>query len=240
MLSALLFLFSCDPTEPDPKQVVENALKAHGHAGYQQGVISFRTGGVQYRVLRHEDAFVYGRTFKGHSGQRVHDVVQNSGFTRTVNDQEVKMSQEMTEEVASSVSKEIFLALLPFNLNNASEIDYEGNTELKGEMYHKIRFRMPPEKNGAGEEMELVGWFHERTHMLDYIAYAPEKEGAVQFWEAKNPRMVGGIRFQDYNIYATTHRISLERLDNTFELGRFNEPQEITLEEVKASDLPSL
>ena len=100
---------------------------------------------------------------------------------------------------------------------------------------------MPPEKNGAGEEVVLVGWFHEQRQTLDYVAYAPEKKGAVQFWEAKNPRTVGGIRFQDYNIYATTNRISLERLDNTFELGRFKkQPQEIILEEVKASDLPSL
>ncbi|TXK26317.1 hypothetical protein FVR03_21940, partial [Pontibacter qinzhouensis] len=110
LLLPLLCLLACNPSKPDIEQLVQNALQAHGYAGYQQGLVSFRSGGSMYRVLRHHDAFVYSRTFQDASGQRVHDVVQNSGFTRTINDQQEQLSPEMTVEMSSSVAREVFLA----------------------------------------------------------------------------------------------------------------------------------
>ncbi|MFT2008498.1 DUF6503 family protein [Pontibacter sp. 13R65] len=233
-------LCACDPTEPEVRQLVENTIRVHGQADYKGGVISFRSGEVLYRVLRHHDAFVYSRTFQDANGQRVHDVVQNSGFSRTINEQEEKLSPELNIELAAAVSREIFLALLPYNLNNPSvQQKYEGNFELKGQEYHKVRFTLPAQREIAGEKLELIGWFHKQQHTLDYVGFRPEKDGAVQFWEAKNPRKIGGIRFQDYTAYSTTDRISIERLDQAFDLGRLQQQSEIALTEIKTNSLPN-
>ena len=67
---------------------------------------------------------------------------------------------------------------------------------------------------------------------MDYLAYSYfEKDGEhYRFREAKNPREVGGMRFQDYvNYKPTSKEASLESLEDLYKQGQLEELSRIDL-----------
>ncbi|MBC5993441.1 DUF6503 family protein [Pontibacter cellulosilyticus] len=240
---AILFLSACEKKEtPDTQQLVDQAIAAHGGQNLDKAVVTFKFRDRQYRALRDQGAYVYSRTFTDDStGQRMHDVMSNSGFKRTANDVEVELPEERQQAFTSSINSVVYFALLPYFLNDAAvQKEYLGEATLKGEPYHKIKVTFAQEGGGEDYEDEYVYWFHQKNHTMDYLAYSfKEEDGSrgTRFREAVNPRKVGDVLFQDYINYTSKEKFPLQNFDKAFEAGKLEKVSEINLEDVKVSKL---
>ncbi|MFD2245809.1 DUF6503 family protein [Pontibacter ruber] len=241
-MALLLFASGCEPEQPDAQQIIDQAIAAHGGEKYNKGVITFRLRDRQYRVLRDGGAYVYSRTFQDSTGQRVHDVLRNSGFSRTINDAAAEVTDEKKQAYSNSINSVVYFALLPYALNDAAvRKQYLGEATVKGQPYHKIKVTFAQEGGGQDYQDEYVYWFHQQNHTMDYLAYSfKEDGGGTRFREAVNPRTVGGIRFQDYINYTTKEQAPLERYDELFEAGKLEKISDINLEEIQVSKLPTM
>ena len=232
---------STNKDKPNAQQIVDQALAAHGAQNLDKAVVTFNLRDKHYRVLRDEGAFVYSRTFKDDStGQRMHDVLSNSGFKRTADDAEVELPEKKITAYTSSVNSVVYFALLPQSLNDAAvQKTYLGETTIKGEPYYKVKVTFA--QDGGGEDFEdvFVYWFHQNNHTMDYFAYSFQEEDGegTRFREAVNPREISGIRFQDYINYTSKEKFPLENYDKAFEAGKLEKVSEINLEDVKVSKL---
>ncbi len=238
----LLAAAGCTPEEKSEAQaIVDAAIAAHGGQHLDQSVVTFRFRDRQYRALRDNGAYVYSRTFTDSTGQRIHDVLRNSGFERTVDDAVVELPQEKLEAYSASVNSVIYFAQLPYFLNDpAVQKAYIGEATVKGEPYHKVKVTF--EATGGGEDHQdvYVYWFHRRDHTMDYLAYSFEEEDGsegTRFREAVNAREVGGVRFQDYINYTSKEKLPLEKFDQAFEAGKLEKVSVINLEDVKVSGI---
>ncbi|WP_018479689.1 DUF6503 family protein [Pontibacter roseus] len=239
----LLTLTSCQSDQQhNAQQIVDAAIEAHGGNRYEQGIVTFKLRDRQYRALRDNGAFVYSRTFTDSTGQRVHDVLRNSGFTRTVDEVEVQLPEEKQKAYSASVNSVIYFALLPYFLNDAAvQKEYIGEARVKGEPYHKVNVTFAQEGGGEGYQDVYVYWFHQQRHTMDYLAYSFQEDGGgTRFREAINPRAIGGIRFQDYMNYTSKETLPLERYDEALEAGSLEKVSDIVLEEVEVRGLSEL
>lgn len=225
--------------EPDAQQIVDQAIAAHGGEKLDRVAVSFRLRDKQYRALRDNGAFVYSRSFVDTTGQQVYDVLRNSGFERSLDDQKTETTDEKAAAYGASVNSVIYFALLPYFLNDpAVQKQYIGETVIKGEPYHKVKVTFKKEGGGEGFEDEYVYWFHKENKTMDYLAYSfKENDGGTRFREAVNTREIGGIRFQDYINYTANQDITLDQYDTLFEAGKLEKVSEINLEEIEVSGL---
>ncbi len=221
--------------QPDAQKLVDQTIKLYGGEAYNQSNISFQFRDRQYRALRDNGAYVYSRTFTDSTGQRIYDVLQNSGFTRTINGAQTTLPKEEVKAYSASVNSVIYFALLPYFLNDgAVQKAYAGEATIKGEPYHKIRVTFAAEGGGDHQDTYLY-WLHQQHHTMDYLAYSfLEKDGSegIRFRVATNPREVSGIRFQDYENYTSEAGIALEMYDSAYEAGQLKKVSDINLEEV--------
>jgi len=222
--------------QPDAQQIVDQAIQAHGGKKYNRSIVSFRFRDRQYRAQRDGGAFVYSRTFTDSTGQRVDDVLRNSGFSRTVNNEEVTLPEERKAAYTASVNSVIYFALLPYFLNDdAVQKTYAGEATIKGEPYDKVRVTFAQQGGGEDHEDIYMYWFHQQRHTMDYLAYTFSEENGDEgsrFRVAVSPREVGGIRFQDYINYASKVQIPLEKYDSAYEAGKLEKVSDINLKDV--------
>lgn len=245
ILLVLLLLTATGCTQEEKseaQEIVNAAIAAHGGELLDKSVVTFKLRDIQYRALRDEGAYVYSRTFTDDStGQRIHDVLRNSGFERTVDDAVVALPQERQEAFSASVNSVIYFALLPYFLNDAAvQKKYLGEATVKGEPYDKVQVTFAATGGGEDHQDVYVYWFHQQRHTMDYLAYSFEEEDGsegTRFREAVNAREVGGVRFQDYMNYTSKEKFPLEKYDRAFEEGNLEKVSEINLKDVKVSGI---
>ncbi|MDX5482559.1 MAG: hypothetical protein LPK07_12840 [Hymenobacteraceae bacterium] len=244
LLCLFLFTLGCTQEEkPDAQAIVDAALAAHGAQHLDQGAVSFKLRDIRYRALRDNGVFLYSRTFTDDStGQQVHDVLSNSGFRRSIDEEPVELPQERQGAYSASVNGVVYFALLPYFLNDeAVQKEYIGEATVKGEPYHKVKVTFRQEGGGDDYRDVYVYWFHQQRRTMDYLAYSFEENGGgTRFREAVNAREIGGVRFQDYINYTSKDSFPLENYDKAFEAGKLERVSEINLEEVRVSELPSI
>lgn len=244
-LFCLLFFFSflfpaCQAEEEanEAQQVVNKAIETHGGKAFEQAHFTFDFRDRSYVYKREGGLYEYRRLFTDNTGQHYVDILNNSGFSRLINGDTAKLTEERALAYTNSVNSVIYFALLPYRLNDeAVQKEYLGQTEIAGEPYHKLKITF--EKDSGGEDYEdiFIYWFHQDNHTLDYLAYSfQENGGGFRFRKAYNPRMVGGIRWQDYINYkpVSMEGIQLEQLDELFQAGKLEELSRIELENIQA------
>ena len=242
LLLALLSISCTENEQPKEQAIVDAAIAKHGGRQLDQSVVTFKLRDKQYRALRDKGAYVYSRTFTVDStGERVHDVLSNSGFKRTINDAPVDLPQERQEAFSASVNSVIYFALLPYFLNDAAvQKKYLGEATIKGEPYHKVQVSFSAEGGGEDHEDVYVYWIHQERHTMDYLAYNfKEEDGSIgtRFREAVNAREVNGVRFQDSINYTSKEDMSLQHFDRAFEAGKLEKVSDINLEDVQVREL---
>jgi hypothetical protein len=225
--------------QPEAQQIVDRAQAAHGSEKLDQATVSFVFRDRIYRAERKDGRFTYYRIFTDSTGQ-VQDVLTNDSFTRTVNGQEVALTETQKNNFTASVNSVIYFAYLPHFLDDpAVRKEYVGEAVVNGEPYHKVRVTFAEEGGGEDFEDVFVYWFHQQRHTLDYLAYSYQEEDGLstRFREAVNPREVNGVRFQDYVNYKTdSMQVPLEQYDRLFSNGHLTELSQIALEKVQVQE----
>ncbi|MGV3639456.1 MAG: DUF6503 family protein [Adhaeribacter sp.] len=237
----LLFISLCCACDSNPtgendqaQAIVDQAIAAHGGEKFEDLHLAFDFRGRHYTATRQGGLFTYTRSFTDSTG-RVEDRLNNEGFLRKVNGRPVTLPEEREKAFSMSVNSVIYFALLPYGLNDpAVRKEYLGAATIRQQPYHKIQVSFSPEGGGVDYEDVFVYWIHQKTHVLDYLAYSYLTDGGgVRFRAAYAPRQEGGLRFQQYiNYEPLDKQAKVADMDKLFEAGQLKELSRIELENI--------
>jgi hypothetical protein len=225
----------------EAEKIVDAAIEAHGGKTYEQVKIDFDFRNIHYSIFKSPTAYEYIREFTDSTGV-VRDVLNNSGFTRTVNGAKIDtLTEERIGAFSRSVNSVAYFAFLPYGLNDPAAVKtLVGETEIKGKKYDLIRVTFQAEGGGDHYEDEFLYWFGKEDHLMDYMAYLYFTDGGgVRLREVSGVQEVGGIRFQNYlNFKPTDKDTPLDKMQQLFESGNLEKLSEINLENIQVEALP--
>ncbi len=222
--------------QPDPKAIIEQVIRTHGGSAYQKFAIEFNFRGTHFVLERNRGRFRYQRQLRDSTGV-ITDLLTNEGFQRLRDGQPTPLSPADSARLANSVNSVAYFALLPFPLSDpAVRSRYLGREDIRGEPYHKIEVRFTAEGGGKDHDDVFIYWFHREKHTLDYLAYSFQvNRGGMRFREAYHPRVVAGIRFQDYRNYrGQGDAAALSEQAALFRKGKLEKVSEIILDSLQA------
>lgn len=217
------------------QKVVDRAIEAHGGKQYREVQISFDFRDKHYIILKTADRFEYTREFKDSTGL-VLDVLNNKGFTRTINGEEISLTDEWRKAYSNSVNSVAYFMFLPYGLNDPAVIkEWKGETEIDGQAYDVLKVSFLEEGGGEDFEDEFIYWFNRESGLMDYLAYSYHTDGGgVRFRKAINSRIVNGIRIQDYENYKPKDKeVPLDAMEELFKHNALELLSEIINENVQ-------
>ncbi len=238
-LALLVGMISCD-SRTEAEKTVDQSILAHGGKYYETSVVDFDFRDIHYTIYKTPDRFEYVREFEDSLG-RVRDVLNNSGFLRTVDGVPVDtLTEERIGAFSRSVNSVAYFAFLPYGLNDpAVHKEYLGLTTLNNGEYHLVKVTFS--ENGGGEDFddEFLYWIGTEDYLIDFIAYSYHTEGGgVRLREVSEAEEVGGIRFQNYlNLKPADKNTPVEAMQELYKAGQLEQLSEINLENIKVKPL---
>ncbi len=237
LLSTLILIsaWSCD-SRTEAEKIVGNAIVAHGGEKYFNAKISFDFRDKHYNIFKSQTDYEYSREFTDSTGQ-VKDVLNNSGFIRTVNGVQIDtLTEERIGAFSRSVNSVAYFAFLPYGLNDPAAIKtYEGITEIKGENYHKIKVTFTEEGGGDDFDDIFLYWIGVDDFYVDYLAYSYHTDGGgVRFREVSDVIEVGDLRFQNYlNLKPADETTPVDKMQELYISRELELLSEINLENIE-------
>jgi hypothetical protein len=235
-----LATYSCKQ-RTEAEKIVDAAIEAHGGDTYEQVRIDFDFRKIHYTIFKSPTAYEYIREFTDSTGV-VRDVLNNSGFVRTVNGVKIDtLTEERIGAFSRSVNSVAYFAFLPYGLNDPAAVKtLVGETEIKGKKYDLIRVTFQAEGGGDHYEDEFLYWFGKEDHLMDYMAYLYFTDGGgVRMREVTSVQEVGGIRFQNYLNYKPSQKDTpLDQMQGLYQSGNLEKLSEINLENIRVEALP--
>tara|TARA_R110002096_G_scaffold149938_2_gene311607 strand:+ start:1020 stop:1826 length:807 start_codon:yes stop_codon:yes gene_type:complete len=237
-LFLLLLIVGCSRPDKSEK-IINESIEAHGGDLFKSAQISFTFRDRQYEIFKSPNSFRYTRSFT-EEAKRVKDVLNDDGFTRTIDDEEVSLSDEKRLAYSNSVNSVAYFTFLPYGLNDEAVIKaYLGLEEIEGNNYHLVKVTF--KENGGGEDFqdEFLYWINQETHHVDYLAYSYHTDGGgLRFRKAIKKHEVSGLVLQDYENYKPEDEsISVEELSLLFKNGDLELLSEIILENIEVQVL---
>ncbi|MEO1513711.1 MAG: DUF6503 family protein [Bacteroidota bacterium] len=230
--------FSCSKTSQkalsQEAKLIAAAVQAHGGALYQKANYSFVFRGTNYSFRHNGQDFTYERFYEK-KDKKIVDRLTNAGFQRSVNGEKQPLNARDSIRFGNSLNSVIYFALLPYKLEDpAVKKAYKGSVFIKGQEYQVVEVSFREEGGGTDFEDVFYYWLHKDNHTVDYLAYQFHvNKGGVRFRSAYNPRIIDGIRFQDYVNYKADADTPLAQLPKLFEEGKLSELSRIELKDVK-------
>ncbi len=235
VLAVTFFLSSCtarknhsqkselaDRVENVVKQTIDMCILKHGGARYKSSWIEFDFRGQHFVATRYKDRIKYESRYEDDQGNEVQDILDNDGFFRLLNKEELQLNDQEIAIHSNSLQASIYFALLPSALDDPALVkQYVGTTQVKGVPYVKIKVSAKSEENLSDPQEEYLYWIHKEHFTMDYFAYNfHDKGGGARFREAINSREINGIRFSDYINYKPKEpTLDIVEFDRIFEEG---------------------
>ncbi len=198
--------------------IIDKAIKNSGGELHDNAVIQFSFRDAHYWSKRHQGLYWLER-YKNSPNGVINDIVSNSGLQRMIENCLLSVPDTLVTGIRDGVNSVHYFASLPYGLN-APAVNKEliGESEIKGEMYFKVKITFSEEGGGTDFEDQFLYWIHKDKFTVDYLAYSYAVHGGgIRFREAYNVRYVNGIRFVDYRNYKTVKGTPLSGLDTLFE-----------------------
>lgn len=240
LILALVVVFSSCDSRTEAEKIVDKSIQAHGGDAYLSSKIEFDFRNIHYTIYKTPSSFEYIRVFSDSTGQ-VKDVLNNSGFVRTVNEVKIDtLSEEWIGKYTRSVNSVAYFAFLPYGLNDPAAIKTDlGITEIKGEEYHLIKVTFAQDGGGEDFEDEFLYWIGKDDYLMDYMAYYYLTDGGgVRMRSVTEVNEVGGIRFQNYlNLKPEVEKTSVDLMQELYLAGKLEVLSEINLENIKVEKL---
>ena len=236
IVGVFIVFLSCE-TKSKEQEVIDRAIEEHGGKAYEQVKVSFDFRKIHYEVLKTPERYEYIREFDDSLG-RVKDILNNEGFRRLVDGQEVQVTDERRQAYSNSVNSVAYFALLPYGLNDAAtQKEWVRETEMEGNFYDVIYVNFLEDGGGEDFEDEFLYWINRETDRMDFLAYTFHTEGGgVRFRKAVNQRIIDGVLIQDYENYMPTgaeKRPPLDKMEYLYISGGLELLSEIQLKNVK-------
>jgi len=228
-------LSSCDSSLKDPQIIIDKTIEAAGGEKYLHASIEFDFRGRHYVAQRNGGTYSYQRVFND-SLNTIHDFVTNDGFKREINGEVAMVHDSMATKYTSSVNSVIYFALLPYGLNDdAVNKKLSRTTSFKDHSYYVIEVTFNEDGGGEDHEDVFLYWINQKAFSIDYMAYSFDESDEIsfRFRVAYNPRVVNGIRFQDYiNYKPVDNSLTMDQAEELFKKGELVELSRIETENV--------
>ncbi len=214
--------------------LVVKTIAAHGGELYDTAHYAFTFRNKKYTFHNKTGGYTYTVTSQK-AGKEIKDRLENGKLTRTIDGTTTDLSPKDIAIYTEALNSVVYFATLPHKLNDAAVIkSYEGQITIKGEDYEVLAVSFDQEDGGVDHDDKFMYWINTDTKTVDYLAYSYEtNDGGVRFRSAYNPRMVGGIRFQDYINYEAPIGTPLNELPELYEAGKLKELSRIKTEDVE-------
>ncbi|APG59977.1 DUF6503 family protein [Christiangramia salexigens] len=232
------FLLSCgeEQQEITAGKVVDNAIANAGGEKYKKAEIEFIFRKHQYKSTRNGGEFKLERITSDTTGKITHDILDNEGLRRYVNDSATTLPDSLVAPIGNSINSVHYFVQLPFGLNaEAANKKLIGKDSIAGKEYYEVMVTFSEDGGGTDHEDEYMYWIDTKDFQVDYLAYNfVVNKGGIRFRKAFNPRRVEGIRFVDYENYKYSNLDTpLHKLDSLFQKGELEYLSTIRTEDVK-------
>ena len=232
-----LLLLSCQEEQgvSEADKIIATAIEKAGGERYENSDIEFRFRENFYTSSRKNGLFEFTRLRKDSLGV-IRDVLNNEGIRSFREDREVVMPDSVSAAIAESVNSVHYFLQLPFGLEDDAVItELVGQDTINNKIYHEIKVTFEQEGGGEDHEDVYMYWVEKDDLPVDYLSYMFFiNEGGIRFRKAVNPRVVGGIRFVDYENYKTEELSTpLEQLDDLLQKGQLTKVSQIENEILK-------
>ncbi len=214
------------PVLTEAQKHLAAAREAHGSERLHQSTLEFDFRDYHYKMIRNGGRYQYERSFTDTSGQQVHDVLTNNEFIRTIDGEQVTLSEKDKSAYSNSVNSVIYFATLPYSLNDAAvQSSYLGEVEIHDTTYHKVKVTFREEGGGKDHEDEYIYWIRQGDQVIDYLAYNYQVNGGgARFRVAYNERTIDGVRFVDYkNLKPVPATLEVEIFDSLYQAGQLEQ-----------------
>lgn len=219
-LFAIISLLNCKNELVSASDIIDKSIEISGGNLIEASTIDFDFRDKHYTAIRNNGTFELKRSFEKDS-LKITDNLNNNGFTRSINNNIVKVPDSMVPRYSASVNSVHYFSVLPYGLNAvAVNKKYLGQAKIKEQAYYKVEVTF--NKEGGGEDFEDVFIYYVNTEnfKVDYFSYSYEEDHGrgLRFREAYNERYVNGVRFVDYNNYKPkSTEDTLDNLEVIFE-----------------------
>jgi hypothetical protein len=222
------------------ERIIQEAVKAHGGANYEEAAVNFRFRDRQYRTVIDGGEYRYTRQYEDSSGNQVQEVLTNDSVYRKANGKRIKLDDETKQGIQGSLNAINYFFLLPYHLTDQQVTPtYIDSVQIEGEPYHKIRVTFDQAERSNAHEHIYLYWFHTDDYTMDYLAYRSfVNGGGKRFRVANNVREKGGIRFQDYlNLAPKSDEADFMKIDSLYEEGELEKVSEINKDSIRVKGL---
>lgn len=226
--------FSCSTQKENytSQDIVDFAIENAGVDKLKHANISFDFRDKHYKAERKDGKFAYSRSFDS-----ITDLLTNSGFSRSINDNNIQLSDSIAQVYSNSVNSVHYFSVLPFHLNDKA-VRKERLTDavIKGKQYFKIKVTFAKEGGGKDHEDIFIYWFEKDSFKMDYLAYSYLTDGGgMRFRAVKKEHVLNGVVLRDYINYKPKSEIDLTNIDQAFEANKLERVSEIDLENIAIS-----
>jgi hypothetical protein len=215
-------------SQPKAEQLFLETLRAHGGDLYLTASYSFQFRDKQYAFVHDHDSYLYSVSHID-NGQVILDELKNGTFSRKINGAATELTQKEISKYTEALNSVIYFATLPYKLRDkAVNKTYGGETTIKGKNYDILEITFDQKGGGKDHDDEFMYWIDRDTKHIHYLAYRYSSSGGgVRFRSAYHPRVVSGIRFQDFINYEAPVGTPLDSLPRLYETGKLKELSKI-------------
>lgn len=242
LLLSIVFFFSCEmskqttantTTTSPAATLLKKVIQAHGGKKYDTAHYQFKFRDKTYTFSNDEAQYCYTST-QEKEGKTIIDVLNNEGFTRTINGNPTRLSEKQKTSYTGTLNSVIYFATLPHKLSDpAVNLALVGTSTISGTTYDLLQVTFDEEGGGTDHDDEFLYWIDQTTHKIGFLAYNYQvNSGGVRFRAAYNQRIIGGIVFQNYVNYKADVGTPLKDLAGLYEQEKLKQLSLIETEEV--------
>lgn len=227
---ACLIILACQ-NQYSAEEIINKSMSVHGEEVIDTAIIEFDFRNIHYKACHANGEFQYERWIK----DSIHDVLNNEGFTRCIDGEEVELTDDKKSKYSNSINSVIYFALLPYKLDDpAVNSQLRGKVSIDGEDYYEIRITFDQEGGGSDYEDEFAYWINQKTFTINYLAYLYyTDDGGTRFRKAYNHRKINGILFADYENYEGPFPFEVTKLDSLYMADELALLSKIILENIE-------
>lgn len=230
-----VFLGCSSATEDVATAWIEKANIAHGTALLDQLIFRFTFREYTYGLTRKKYTKSYSRTKLSKEGLLTDTLYHGKDFQRWINGKPVIVSDSLKQLYTESINAVLYFIQIPQVLNDAAvQSSYLGEVTILGEPYICLKVTFQQEGGGVDYQDEYRYWIHQKTHLIDFLAYRfYSGKGGTRFRKVSHRERVNGMIFQAYeNFSPPTLFPPMDSLASLFTKGKLKKVSDIQQQEI--------
>ena len=209
---------------------ISKANTAHGTALLDDTTFTFQFRAYNYAYQKKKGRKAYARTRNTEEGMLSDSLINDRYFSRWIDGKQVEVADTLQKKYVESLNSVLYFVQLPKVLNdNAVVANYVGRVTIKGEPYIALKVSFKKEGGGVDFQDEYRYWIHEKSHLIDYLAYRfYSGEGGTRFRAVTLRERISGFVVQNYANFKPNEKYpALDDLPKLFEAQRLQKVSEI-------------